>query len=332
MKTRDERGASAAAPTCAVARETPCRRRTLLAGAAGLVIAASALWPGRAAATELWDPYLRGVNEGLAAGAMPPPGVYGILDNYWSAYSYFNNNGDKVPDSTVSALVEVPIVLWVPGISILGATYAVAIAQPFDYTSAPGLVHTTGAGNWGTYNTVLIPGQLAWTFGDIYAKAGLEIYLNDASSTDETLVNGHLNNGGLPSGDGFTTVQPDLGLSWLSNGWDFSADLHLMLPVTADKYDATSYRSGNEFAADYTAAKTIGKWTFGLGMHQEDQLNNDSRNGRTIPGSMVSNLGIGPLVGYAFPGIIFLAEYNHNIHTKNDVAGDFFNFRFVVPF
>jgi hypothetical protein len=67
-------------------------------------------------------------------------------------------------------------------------------------------------------------------------------------------------------------------------------------------------------------------------MHQEDQLSEDSRNGHALRDSEVSNLGAGPLIGYAFPGIIVLAEYNHNIHTQNDVAGDFFNFRFVVPF
>ena len=35
-------------------------------------------------ATETWDPHLHGVDEGLAAGALPPPGVYFINDSYFA--------------------------------------------------------------------------------------------------------------------------------------------------------------------------------------------------------------------------------------------------------
>ena len=146
------------------------------------------------------------------------------------------------------------------------------------------------------------------------------------------IINGHKLNGGLPSGNGYTTIQPDLGLSWLSNGWNVSADLHLALPVDATTAHNYSYQSGDEFAADYTVSKTIDKWTFGLGLHQENQLNADTLNGHTVANSTVTNFGIGPLIGYQFNGISVLAEWNHNIYAENDVAGDFFNVRFVVPF
>jgi hypothetical protein len=121
-------------------------------------------------------------------------------------------------------LVEVPIVLWATGVKIFGADYAVAIAQPFDYTSAgTGLGSTGGAGNWGTFNTILIPGQLAWTFGEFHVKAGFEIYVDDASST----VKSRSTHGGLPSGNDYTAVQPDLAFRWLHDGWNISADLHV---------------------------------------------------------------------------------------------------------
>jgi hypothetical protein len=48
-----------------------------------------------------------------------------------------------------------------------------------------------------------------------------------------------LRNGGMPSGNGYAAVQPDLGLSWLNGGWNLSADLHLAIQVTADA--ATNY-------------------------------------------------------------------------------------------
>ena len=295
-----------------------------------MAVTGTMMLTGQAFAEELWDPHLRGVNEGLAAGALPPPGVYGVLDNYWASYTAHGPTGSSLSGTGLSVLVEVPIILWSTGIKILGADYAVAIAQPFDYTSyAPA---GGGGGNWGTYNTILIPGQLAWTFGDFHVKAGLSVYLDDASSTVADVVSGHKLNGGLPSGNGYTTIQPDLGLSWLSDGWNLSADLHLAFAIDADTASGYSYQSGHEFAADYTAAKTFGRWTVGLGLHQENQLNADTLNGHTVPNSIVTNLGIGPLVGYQFDGINILAEWNHNIYTENDVADDFFNFRLVVPF
>ena len=294
------------------------------------ILVGAVVLAGQASAEELWDPHLRGVNEGLAAGALPPPGVYGVLNNYWASYTLRDQNGKSISGTGLSALVEVPVVLWSTGLKVLGADYAVAIAQPFDFTSfAP---QGSGSGNWGTFNTILIPGQLAWTFGDFHVKAGLSIYLDDASSTMADIINGHKLNGGLPSGNGYTTIQPDLGLSWLSNGWNVSADLHLALPVDATTAHNYSYQSGDEFAADYTVSKTIDKWTFGLGLHQENQLNADTLNGHTVANSTVTNFGIGPLIGYQFNGISVLAEWNHNIYAENDVAGDFFNVRFVVPF
>ncbi len=305
----------------------------LLAGVAAAAIAGTFALCAPAGASELWNPYLRGVNEGLAAGATPPPGVYGVLDNYWTDTTVKNNSGKNIPGATANILVEVPIVLWVPGIKVLGASYSLGIAQPFDYTSAPGVTGHVGSGNWGTFNTVLIPGQLAWTLPqDYFVKTGLELYLPDASSTMPDLRNGKLNNGGLPSGNGYFAVQEDLGLSWLSNGWNLSADMHLAEPVTADKTTGYNYMSGDEFSADYTIAKTIGAWTFGVGAHQMNQFTADTLNGARLTNHMEESYGAGPMVGYQFGGINVLASWDQNIYTKNDVAGTIVNVRLITKF
>lgn len=288
----------------------------------------------QASAEELWDPHLRGVDEGLAAGALPSQGFYGVLDNYWAAYHDYDSGGKVVPNTALTAMIEVPILLWSTGVKILGADYGLAIAQPFAYTSAAaGYGVQPGAGMWGAYNTILIPAQLAWDFGDAHVKAGLSIYLDDASSTlSQVVVRKRSLGGSLPSGNGYDAVQPDLGFSWLHDGWNLSADLHVVFPVTADTASGYDYWSGDEFAADYTATKTIGKWTVGLGLEQEDQLNPDTQNGHAVVGSMATNLGVGPLAGYQFGGLHLLAGWNHNVYTASDVGGDFFNARFVVPF
>ena len=87
-------------------------------------------------ATETWDPHLHGVDEGLAAGALPPPGVYFINDSYFAPVAPIQGpDGHQAPGVKLFAYVDVPILLWVPGCKFLGADYGVAIAEPFDYVN-----------------------------------------------------------------------------------------------------------------------------------------------------------------------------------------------------
>lgn len=278
-----------------------------------------------AMATELWDPHLRGVNEGTASGALPPEGVYFVNNSYWLSFQSHDDGGHST-GVKVDAYVDVPILLWNPGFKLLGADYAVGIAQPFDYVSTTGNGFNTGNGHWGTFNTVLIPGALSWTLPhDLHLSTSLAAYLDDASSSPAHPPT----RGGLGSGNGYWTIEPTVGLSWLHDGWNLSAELHYDYNGKDDK---THYQSGDQIAIDYTATKTFGKWTAGLGAYQENQLQKDERNNAKVAGSMVQNLGAGPIVGYAFEGISLTATYNHEILTHNDVGGDFFNVRAVVPF
>lgn len=294
---------------------------TALSGAVALA--------GPALATELWDPHLPGVDIGLAAGALPPEGVYGVMNNYWASYHYYNSKANSVSGTSLEAYVGVPIVLWVPGIKIFGADYAVAIAQPFDYTSiGSGWGLSTGSGNWGLFNTVLVPGQLSWTFDEFHVLTGVTVYLPTATSTPPL---GRWVRGGLPSGNGYAAVQPDLGLSWLHDGWNVSASLHFPIPITATTAANYTYWSGAEFEADYTVTKTIGNWTFGVGAYQVNQLNSDTLNGQNIH-NIAQRFGLGPVLGYQFGGINIQAQLNQSVYTRNDVGGTFLNVRFVVPF
>jgi hypothetical protein len=301
-------------------------------------VAGAVALAGPASATELWTPHLPGVDIGLAAGALPPPGVYGVLNNYWATYSAYNSKGNAIPNASLEALVEVPIVLWSTGYKVLGADYAVAIAQPFDYTSVgSGFGLPTGSGNWGTYNTVLIPGQLSWTFDEFHVLGGVSVYLPTATSTPAGFVTGKWLKGGLPSGNGYWAIQPDLGLSWLHDGWNLSASLHLPIPVDATTATNYSYQSGVLFQADYTATKTIGKWTLGVGGYQVNQLNADTCSGSACaalgaPKKGTTRFGLGPILGYQFGGINIQLTVAQSVITRNDVGGTFANVRFIVPF
>lgn len=307
--------------------------RILKITASRLVLAAfaAAVAVAPASAGELWDPHLRGVDEGLAAGALPPEGVYGVLNNYWAAYDQYDYNA-KQTGVKLDALVEVPIVLWSTGDKVLGADYAVAFAEPFDFTNvrAASVSALSDNGHWGTYNTVLVPAILSWNLGnDWHAKGAFTIYADDASTSPAHPPV----YGGVGSGNGFWTFEPDLGVSWLHDGWNVSLGASYSINTTDTK---THYHTGGELAIDYTATKSVGKWILGIGAHSENQLTADSGAGAAgcaaRNGCKVSNYGIGPLVGYSFGGLELMAEINQNLHTENDVAGTIFNLRMVAPF
>ena len=285
----------------------------------------------QASATELWDPHLRGTDEGLAAGAALPPGVYGVWDQWYDTLTVYNSAGHDT-GVHVDALVEVPIVLWQSKYKIFGGAYSAGFAQPFDYTNTRVAGATTlgDNGHWGTFNTILIPGQLAWALpNNFHVQVGLMVYLDDASSSPGNPPPG----GGVGSGNGYSTIQPNFAVSWLKDGWNVSISTHYAVNMKNTK---TDYQSGDEFMADYTVTKDIGKWTVGLGGYSENQLSSDTGTGAAAcaanGGCQVAIYGIGPLVGYNFGGAIGMAEYNAAFANKADAGGDVFMVRLVVPF
>jgi len=290
--------------------------------AMGVVAAA-----GSAGATELWDPHLRGVESGLAAGALPPEGVYFILNNYFASFQEYRPGASK-SGMKLDAIVEVPIVLWNTGIKVLGADYGVAIAQPFDHTEIAMENNNAieGNGHWGRFNTYLVPVILSWALPyDLHVKGSFGVWLDNASSSpgDEPA------RGGVGAGNGFTTFEPGLGISWLHDGWNVSAQIYY---DTSTRNDKTGYQSGDQIAVDYTFTKTVDQWTFGLGAFQLNQLEKDTaRGGVKRSGSVSQSYGLGPILGYDFGPVSLQATYNHYLLVHNDVGDNVLNIRLVAP-
>ncbi|MGC8492174.1 MAG: SphA family protein [Syntrophobacteraceae bacterium] len=318
-----------------------------------------------ASAEELWDWHLRGADEGLAAGALPPPGLYFINDFYWTGnWKQYSNAGHAEPNIKLNGYVDIPILLWNPGICpILGATYAAAIAQPFDQSELR-IAGGPNGNQWGAYNTVLIPFILSWEIPcNLHVAASFAIGLNDGTtSPSDSLaadpsspfyhVYGNENGNGqgpgrllnkdggiyaYSSSDAYTFT-PTLGISWLYAGWNISAEFQYTFWT---KDSDCEIQNGDQLAMDYTATYTCGKWTFGLGAEGEQQVNNDkgfylnTLTGNYVYGkvnnTMASNWTAGPIIGYNFGPCSMLFTYNFALSTKNDVGGDWAMLRLVVP-
>ncbi len=317
-------------------------------------------------AVELWDWHLRGANEGLASGALPPPGLYFINDFYWTGnWKLYNNSGHvatfpgtNATEAKLSAYVDVPILLWNPGLCpILGATYAAAIAQPFDGTTlrldpSNEVIGTVDGSQWGAYQTVLIPFILSWEIPcNLHVAASFAVGLNDGTTSPgdsyasitklyrDRLISKDQRNVYAWSASNNYTFTPSLGVSWLYSGWNISAEF---MYTFWTKDDDCQIQNGDQLAMDYTLTYACGKWTFGLGAEGEQQLYNDK--GYFFPtatsvfpvygkinNTMAVNWTAGPIIGYDFGPCSLLFTYNFELLTKNDVGGDWAMLRLIVP-
>jgi len=219
---------------------------------------AQALEPGAAAATKA------GVLIGASAG-VPPPGIY-MINQVFTYQANLTGPGTAFlgPGKTgVHADVDVQAFLFVPGWTVAGATVDFIIAQPFVDTSVGSPVNAQFAGVHNTF----FAGELAWKLGNsgFAFKTGLGIYAPDGTVTGVT----GLGNQGAP----YWTFQPEAILSYLGGGWNLSAAVQEEFN-TANSI--TGYTSGDILHADFTATKTIGKWTIGPVAYYYGQVSNDS--------------------------------------------------------
>ncbi len=246
----------------------------------------------------------------------------------------YDNSGHKIPGTNLFVFVDSPVLLWSTGYKFLCADYGVAIAQPIVYTNIglTALDLPAGGQNWGTFNTILVPYILSWKLPcDFRVKTALSIGLQDGSSTLANSFLGKLDPAKpfmAPSANNYYSFIPEVGISWLHNGWNVSADFFFSFE-TKDQY--TNYQSGNQFAADYTITKTCGKWTFGLGAAQYTQVNNDSAGGISVKNTQTAMYTMGPILGYNFGPCSLQGTYNFALYSANQFGGDWFLVRLVVP-
>lgn len=185
--------------------------------------------------------------------------------------------------------------------------------------------------HWGTFNTIIEPVIVSWVLPhNLYVRAGLAVAVDDATSTPGNPPSGN----GAPSSNGFWSLLPDFGVSWLYDGWNVSAGLQYAYNF---KDSATQYKTGQQLAGTYMVTKTIGKWTFGVGAYSINQITSDTGAGAEAAGCAVRGgckieaYGAGPLLSYQFGGASILVNYTRSIYTRNYLGGNIVNLRLIVP-
>jgi hypothetical protein len=235
-----------------------------------------------------------------ASAGVPPPGIY----MFNQEFTYQSNlAGPGVATALggnnhvgVQAAVDVQGFLFVPGWTFLGATYDAVLVQPFVMANFGNPIDVQQSG---VHDTYFVPGELSWKLGDsgFAIKTGVGIYAPDGT------VTGTFGSGSV--GQAFWTFQPEVIVSYLKDGWNLSAAIYEEFNTRST---VTQYQSGDILHADFTATKTIGKWTFGPVAYYYGQVSDDSCSAtcKYGPGATLTNAqrfdvwAVGGLVGYNF--------------------------------
>jgi hypothetical protein len=280
-------------------------RYALLAAAAGMIALSSA--PGYAREAGVLIATKPGALIGASAG-VPPPGVY-MFNQLFTVQANLTGPGVNTvlggnTHVGVQAAVDVQGFLFVPGWTFLGATYDAVVVQPFvmdSVGSATGALGPIAASQQtGMFNTYIVPGELAWqniANTGLAVKIGLGIYVPDGT------VNGVTGTGNV--GAPFWTFQPEVIVSYLKDGWNLSAAVYEEINT---RNTVSNYRSGNILHADFTATKTIGKWTLGPVAYYYGQVSDDScsalscgyATGTLLNPNRFNIWAVGGLLGYNF--------------------------------
>lgn len=141
---------------------------------------------------------------------------------------------------------------------------------------------------------MFLANELSWSLSDsgFFAKAGLGMYVPTGTLQGPA---------GLSNvGDPWWTFQPNLVFSYLKDGWNLTVNVFDEINTANSR---TNYRSGDVLHAEFTATKTIGKWTFGPVAYYAGQISDDRSSafyGGAINVNRYNIWAAGGVVGYDF--------------------------------
>ena len=232
--------------------------------------------------------YPHGV-EGYMAGALPPPGVYGMVyGQHYHASRLNDHNGHNlnVPNFSLTANVVAPRLIWVTPKKVLGGDLALHTIVPLvnlDVEAGNRSQSKTGLGD------ITVGAALGYHHSDkLHSIAALDVYLPTGRYDKNDLAN---------IGTNHYAVEPVYAVSYVQPK-GFVADAKMGYIFNQRNKD-TDYTSGDELHADYSAGWAFGNgWTAGIGGYALQQTTNDKQNGEKIANSKARAFAIGPSVKY----------------------------------
>lgn len=261
--------------------------------------------------------------DNFAAGAMPPPGTYGMLFlNHFSADRVNDADGNNlnVPGFKVTANAVVPRFIWVTNTRALGGDLSWHAIVPFVNlkVSIAGNSQTkTGIGDITTG-----PGIGYHHSAKLHSLLGVDFYLP---------TGGYDKNDQANIGRNHWAIEPLYILSHIDPG-GFNGDVKAGYIFNARNKD-TDFRSGQEFHFDYAAGWGLGNgWTVGVGGYYYQQMTSDRLAGSAVPNSKGKTFAVGPSVKYdSGKGWFATLKWQKETMSENRAQGNALWLKAVFP-
>lgn len=258
--------------------------------------------------------------ENFMSGALPPPGMYGIV--YTGSLRYDSVRGAAgqrldVPGFRVRVNMVAPRLIWVTQKTVFGgqlAWHAVAPLLDVDMRAAGAQRGSRGLGD------ITVGAALGYHVSpELHYLLALEViaptgrYARDDPSS---------------LGRNVWTLQPVLAISHAkARGWNL--DLKAMLDINRRNGD-TDTRSGRAVHADYALGWGFGNgWVVGVGGHGYRQVSDDT--GPAAAGRARA-FAIGPALKYdSGEGWFLTAKFQRESGVRNRPQGEQFHLKLVLP-
>lgn len=261
--------------------------------------------------------------DNFAAGAMPPPGTYGMLfAQRYSADRVNDADGNdlNVPGFKVTANAVVPRFIWVTGAKVLGGDlswHAIVPVVDLKVSIAGSSQTKTGIGDITTG-----PGIGYHHSPNLHSLLGVDLYLPTGRYDRNDQAN---------IGRNHWALEPLYILSHIDPK-GFNADIKSGYIFNARNKD-TGYRSGQEFHFDYALGWGLGNgWTAGVGGYYYKQMTSDRQNGATLQNSKGETFAIGPSVKYdSGKGWFVTLKWQKETVSENRAQGNAFWLKAVFP-
>jgi len=299
-------------------------RQIALGGLAALAIggaASSAL----AEESGTFQNRLNGATIGLPLGALPPPGLYTGLETVYLGMPSDTGNGGRAAGNQGNgqnpAIAQAVPLLYVPGWTFLGASYAMSAVQAFYVFTSCGPTACAGsvpivAGGFVYANTTWNPITLSWNLGGgWFASAAFNFMGPDG--TRQT---------GTPNPD-YWTLEPAFAIAYLANNWVLAANFFYDIQTRSAGVCCAAgalggtVTSGNTFYGDLTAVYKFGKWELGPVGYFEVQTTADTGAGCPALCGNYQTVAIGGLVGYDFGPVDLQLWVTDQVVGNNTPAG-----------
>lgn len=282
--------------------------------------------------------YLLG-SKTTMAGFLPPPGFYGLLQNYaytGSADIDFETARVELKGGVdADAYIALPTALWVTGADVLGGNLAFTLTAPFGGKRVEAGVIANLLNN----ETELNAERDNWAFGDPVLGATLGWHDGNLHYSLGSLINVPIGQWelGNPVNIGFNrwVIDTTAALTYLDQTTGLELSGALGVTYNFENPD-TDYKSGTELhaegAAMYHASHSL---SIGVNGYALKQITGDSGSGAVLGGFEGQVFAIGPALDYTFMigqrPVATNLRYFYEFGVENRMQGHAGFFNIAIP-